>query len=114
VIAADTDEEARRLFTSAQQQFVLLRRGMAGPLPPPRDSMEGFWTPAEKYGVEQMLACTAVGTPDMVEETVRAFLEETGVDELIIAGQIFDHKARLRSFEIMADVARRIAGNTNT
>lgn len=110
VFAADSAAAARRLFTSAQQQFVLLRRGQAGPLPPPRDSMDGFWTPAEKFGVEQMLACTAVGTPDMVEESIRTFIEETGVDEVIVASQIFDHRARLRSFEITAEVGRKLNG----
>lgn len=108
VFAAESEAEARRLFTSAQQQFVLLRRGQVGPLPPPRDSMEGFWTPSEKFGVEQALACSAVGTPDMIEEGVRAFIEETGVDEVMVAGQIFDHQARLRSFEIMAEVGRKL------
>ena len=110
VFAADSEAEARRLFTSAQQQFTLLRRGEAGPLPPPRDSMDGFWTPAEEYGVEQMLACRAVGTPDMVEARLRAFIEETGVDEVMVASQIYDHNARLRSFEIVAEVGRRLNG----
>ena len=111
VFAADSEEEARRLFTSAQQQFTLLRRGQIGQLPPPRDSMDGFWTPAEQYGVEQMLACTAVGTPEMVEAQLRDFIKKTGVDEIIVNGQIFDHGARLRSFEIVAQVCRKLNGS---
>ncbi|MCH8686322.1 LLM class flavin-dependent oxidoreductase [Pedomonas mirosovicensis] len=108
VFAADTEEEARRLFTSVQQQFVNLRRGRAGPLPPPRETMEGFWTPAEKFGVEHALSCSGVGTPEMVEEALQAFLQETGVDEVMATGQIYDHKARLRSFEILAEIGQRL------
>ena len=106
VFAAASDEEARRLFTSAQLQFVNLRRGMPGPLLPPVETMEGRWSPAEKAGVEHALAYAAVGSGETVRQRLTSFLEATRADEIIITGQIFDHAARLRSFEITADVRR--------
>lgn len=108
IFAADTDEQARRLFTSAQQAFVNLRRGMPGPLPPPIDSMEWFWTAAEKAGVEQALACSVVGAPDTVRNGVEAFLTDTGADEIMVTAHIYDHAARLHSFEIAAGVLRAL------
>jgi luciferase family oxidoreductase group 1 len=106
VFAAASDAEARRLFTSAQLQFVNLRRGMPGPLLPPVETMEGRWSPAEKAGVEHALAYAAVGSAETVRQRLTSFLEATRADEIIITGQIFDHAARLRSFEITADVQR--------
>lgn len=103
VFAADSDTEAQRLFTSAQQQFLNLRRGMPGQLPPPVDSMEGRWTPAEQAMVARALACAVVGAPDTVRAGLAAFIERTGADELMVTAQIFDHAARLRSFEIVAE-----------
>jgi luciferase family oxidoreductase group 1 len=107
VFAADTDAEARRLITSLQQQFVSLRRG-PGPLPPPVDNMDEFWSPLERAGVEQALAYSVVGTADAVERGLAAFIAETGADELMLTSQIYDHTARLRSFEIAAEIRRRI------
>jgi luciferase family oxidoreductase group 1 len=104
VVAADTDAEARRLVTSLQQQIVNLRRGTPGPLQPPVDTMDGRWSQAERAGVEHTLAYAAVGAPDAVERRLKALIDKTGADELIIAGHIFDHQARLRSFEIVAEV----------
>ena len=105
VFAADSDDEARRLFTSLQQAFVQLRRGNPGPLPPPMDRM--IWSaPAERDGVEQALRYSAVGAPRSVEKALREFIEATKVDEIMLTGQIYDHRARLRSFEIAADVLR--------
>ena len=104
VVAADTDAEARRLVTSLQQQIVNLRRGTPGPLQPPVDTMDGRWSQAERAGVEHTLAYAAVGAPDTVEGRLKALIEKTGADELIVAGHIFDHQARLRSFEIVAEV----------
>ena len=103
VFAADSDADAQRLFTSAQQQFLNLRRGMPGQLPPPVDSMEGRWTPAEQAMVARALACAVVGAPDTVRAGLAAFIERTGADELMVTAQIFDHAARLRSFEIVAE-----------
>jgi len=103
-VAADTDAEARRLATSLQQQWINLRRGTPGLLQPPVDTMDGRWSPAEKAGVEHTLAYAAIGGPDTVARRLQAIIEMTRADELIVAGHIFDHQARLRSFEIVADV----------
>src|SRR5438067_3468427 len=103
VFAADTDAEARRLFTSLQMQFVNLRRGRPGPLHPPVDSLDGFWSPAERAGVEHALRYAIVGDHDTVRRGIEAFVAETRVDELMITAQIHDHVARLRSYEIAAD-----------
>ena len=102
VIAADTDEQARRLFTTAQQSFTRMIRNTRGLMPPPIDDIESFWTPAEKAQVTRMLSCSFVGSPDTVRRGLQEFLEVTGADELIVSGPIFDHAARLRSFEILA------------
>jgi luciferase family oxidoreductase group 1 len=106
--AADTDAEARRLITSLQQQFVSLRRGTPGPLPPPVDNMDELWSPTERAGVEQALAYSVIGAPDVVERGLEAFIAETGANELMLTAQIYDHTARLRSFEIAAEIRRRI------
>ena len=109
VFAADVEIEARRLFTSLQQQFINLRRGMPGPLPPPVDSMMDLWSSAEQQMVEHSLHYAIVGTPQSVEVGLAKFIAETGIDEVIVAGQIFDHAARLRSFEIVAGARDRLA-----
>jgi luciferase family oxidoreductase group 1 len=109
VFAAETDAEAQRLFTSAQQQFVNLRRGEPGPLPPPVDTMEGRWSAMEKAGVERALACSMVGSPATVRRGLETFLGATKPEEIIVTGQIYDHAARLRSFEIAADIHKEIA-----
>jgi luciferase family oxidoreductase group 1 len=108
-VAADTDEEARRLFSSAQQQFINLRRGTPTPLQPPIDDMETYWTPREKAQVQHAQRRAVVGSPDTVRRSLAAFIEETGVDEIMLAGQIFDHQARLRSFELLAGVRQSMA-----
>ena len=109
LFAADTDDEARRLITSLQQQFVSLRRGTPGPLPPAVDDMDSHWSPMERAGVEEALAYSVVGAPDAVERGLVALIDETRADELMLTAQIYDHTARLRSFEIAAKVRRRIA-----
>ena len=108
VFAADTDAQARRHFTSLQQAFLNLRRGRPGQVPPPIDDIEGFWSAAEKAGVEHALSCSFVGAADTVEKGLRAFLARTKPDELMIAGHFYDHSARLRSLEITAEVRDRI------
>ncbi len=102
VFAADTDADARRLFTSAQQQFLNLVRGTPGLLPPPVESMDRLWLPHERQHVERMTRCSAVGSPETVRRWLERFAAETRADELILAGQIYDHAARRRSFEIVA------------
>ena len=108
VFAADTDAEARRHFTSLQQAFLNLRRGRPGQVPPPIDDIEGFWSPAERAGVEHALACSFVGSADTVEKGLRDFMARTRPDELMIAGHFYDHAARLRSLDITAQVRDRI------
>jgi alkanesulfonate monooxygenase SsuD/methylene tetrahydromethanopterin reductase-like flavin-dependent oxidoreductase (luciferase family) len=71
--------------------------------------MDALWSPAEKAGVGQSLSCSAVGTPAVVEEKLKALIADTGADELMTTGQIYDHAARLRSFEIAAGVRDRLA-----
>ena len=104
VFAADTDAEATRLFTSLQQSFVKLRRGTPGPLPPPVDTMDGLWNPVERVGVEHAFGEAVVGSPATVKRGIAAFLKRTGVDELMVTAAIYDHAARLRSFELVAQV----------
>lgn len=103
VIAADTDAQARRLFTSAQQQFTNLLRGTRGRLRPPIDDIDTYWTPPEKQQASAMLAVSFVGGPETVRAGLQRFVDETGVDEVIVASAIYDHAARLRSYEILAD-----------
>jgi luciferase family oxidoreductase group 1 len=110
VFAADTDAEARRLFTSLQLQFLSLRRGAPGPLPPPLDSMEGHWSPQEQAMVEHSLRYAVVGSPATVERGIAEFLAMTQVDELMVTAQIYDHAARVKSYEITAAVRDRLAG----
>jgi luciferase family oxidoreductase group 1 len=110
VVAADTDSEARRLFTSHQQVFLALRRGQLGPLPAPidPDRFESGLTPMERAELQHTLASAVVGSPDMVQRGIADFVARTAPDELIVTGQIFDHRARLRSYEILADVRARL------
>ncbi|HEY0178884.1 MAG TPA: LLM class flavin-dependent oxidoreductase [Dokdonella sp.] len=112
VVAAESDAEARRLFTTQQQAFVNLRRGRPGLVPPPIDDIEAFWTPMEKAGVEQALACAVVGAPDTVERGIADFVARHRPDELMLTANIFDHAARVRSFEIAAAARTRLAGNS--
>jgi luciferase family oxidoreductase group 1 len=102
--AADTEEEARFIFTSALQQFTNLYRGLPGPVQAPIEDMEAYWSPHERAGVEHMLQYAMVGTPGTVREQLVSFLDATAVDELMLTAQIYDHRARLRSFEIAAEI----------
>jgi len=104
VVAADSDAEARFLFTSMQQQFINLRRGSPGPLPAPVDNIHALWTAGEQYGVDQALRMSVIGNEATVRSGLQTLLNETGADEIMVNGQIFDHQARLHSFEIVAAV----------
>ena len=112
IIAADTDDEARRLFTSHQQVFLALRRGQLGPVPPPvdPDRFEAALTPLERAELGHVFSAAIVGSPATVQQGVTEFLEKTNADELIVSGQIYDHTARLRSFEIVSNVRCRLTG----
>jgi len=102
VFAADTDEAAQFLATSMQQAFVNLRSGRPGQLPPPQAGYRESVGPQENALLDSVLSCAAVGAPDTVRRDLLAFIERTGADELMITSQIFDHAARLRSYEITA------------
>mgnify|MGYP002364186526 CR=1 FL=1 len=101
-VLADTDAEARRLFTSAQQQFTNLFRGAPGKVQPPLDSMDGYWSPGEKAGVDRALRLAIVGTRDSARAQFDDFIARTQADELMLTAQIFDHEARLRSYQLAA------------
>ena len=103
VIVADTEEEAKRLFTSPQQNFTRMVRGTRGQLPPPIDDIEAFWSPAEKHHAAGMLACSFHGTKDSIKDKLAPMIEETGADELMVAAAVWDHKARVHSFELLAE-----------
>lgn len=105
VIAAATDAEARHLATSLQLAFLNLRRGTPAPLPPPVAHVE--MTPAETAMLDGFLTCAAIGGPQTVAAAIAAFIARTGADEIIVTAQIFDHAARVRSFEIAAEARDR-------
>jgi luciferase family oxidoreductase group 1 len=104
VFAADSDEQARFLATSMQQAFVNLRSGRPARLPPPMADYLQRIGPQEHALLESVLSCSAIGAPDTVAQGLRDFIARTGADELMITSQIFDHAARLRSYEIAASV----------
>jgi len=110
VVAADDDAEARRLFTSMQQSFANLLRNTRGKLQAPIDDIEQYWSPAEKAQASRMLACAFVGSAATVREGLEGFLEATRADELIVASAIYDHAARLRSYELLSDIMIRPGG----
>jgi luciferase family oxidoreductase group 1 len=104
VICADTDEEARRLFTSQQRSWTNILRGRRGRLPPPIDDIETYWTQDEKAQAMRMLARSYVGSPETVRAGLEAFVEETKADEVIVAGAIHDHAARVHSYELLSSL----------
>jgi luciferase family oxidoreductase group 1 len=104
VVVADTDDEARRLFTTPQQSFANLRRGMPGPSQPPIDDIEQYWSPAEKAQASHMLKYSFVGASDTVRAGLDRFVADTGADELMVASALFDHAARVRSYELLAKI----------
>ena len=104
MIAADTDGEADLLASSLRRTFVNLRRGTPTRLAPPDPSFDAEIQPHERTMLEQTLSCTAVGSPDTVKEKVKAFIDDTGADELILSSHIFDEQARLKSYQIAADI----------
>jgi luciferase family oxidoreductase group 1 len=103
VILADSDAEARRLATSLQQAFINLRTGRPGPLPPPVDDIAPYLIdPRVKAMLDGVLAVAQVGAPDTVRAGLEAFIARYQPDELMVAGQIYDHAARLKSYELLA------------
>jgi luciferase family oxidoreductase group 1 len=104
IIAADTVEEAKRLATSQQQQFLNIIRGRTGQLSPPVENMDTLWEPHEKAHLQSMQTYSIVGDKTVLRDKLKFFLKETEADEFIVAAQIYDHQARLRSYELLAEV----------
>ncbi|RZJ08056.1 MAG: LLM class flavin-dependent oxidoreductase [Rubrivivax sp.] len=102
VIVAPTDDEARFLFTSAEQRFLGMVRGRRGKLPEPVPSMDALWTPTERLQVERMLSESIVGSPETAKASLLATAERTGADEFIVATAVHDHALRRRSYELLA------------
>ncbi len=109
VVAAETDAEASRLFTSLQQAFVNLRTGRAGPLPPPVDDMDQRLAAAGFAGGSDMLSMAVVGSPQTVRDGLEGFVARHRPDEIMITAQIFDHAARIRSLELVAEARDALA-----
>lgn len=108
VVAADTDEEAEHLFTTLQQNVVRMRRNTRGQLPPPIANLDEFCEPHEQAAANHQLQCSIVGSLETVTKGMRHWLDKTGANEIICTGQIFDHQARLKSFEIAAQAAQSL------
>jgi len=104
IFAAPTDEEGRLLATSLMQAFASLRRGIPRRLQPPDPNFEQTLTETERAALEQVLACSAIGSPETVKRSLRDFIDRTGPDELILASHIYDHDKRVRAYEIAAQV----------
>lgn len=109
VVAADTGEEARHLFTSLQQMFVNIRRGQSGPMPPPVADFESTIPAWERVQIEENLAASIVGSVDEVREGLARFVERTGADELIVSSPIYDHAARLHSYTLLMQARDSLA-----
>lgn len=107
VVAADTDEEARRLFTTIQQSFTNLVRGTGGKLQPPIDNIDTYWTPAEKLHASHMLQHSIVGSPETVHRELGAFVKSTSAGELMLVTSLYDHAARIRSYELVANTMQQ-------
>ncbi|RZL94683.1 MAG: LLM class flavin-dependent oxidoreductase, partial [Variovorax sp.] len=112
VFAADTDEEANFRASSWQQAFVNLRSGRPGRLPPPVKNYRGTVGPSENALLDSVLSCSAVGSVETVRTAMQAFVERTGADELMITSQVYDHAARLRSYELLAGIRDEAALGT--
>jgi luciferase family oxidoreductase group 1 len=107
-IAAETDDEARRLWTSQQMSFADLLRGTRRVMQPPIGDIDTYWLPPEKLHASQMLACSVVGSAETVREGLEALVDRTKADELIVVSDVFDFERRLHSFELIAEAARGI------
>jgi luciferase family oxidoreductase group 1 len=104
VVAADTDKEAERIATSLFTAFLNVIKGTRTSLQPPVDSMDSVWNEAERYAVQQMLSYTFVGSHQTLKAKMQAFADDTRVDEIMAAGMIYDHNARLKSYEILSQL----------
>src|SRR5690606_41484714 len=102
----DTDQEAKRLATTQQMSFADIFGGRRGLSRPPIDDIETYWSPQEKMQAMHMLERSVVGSVDTVRTGLQAFIAETGVDELMIVSDVYDHEARLRSVELIAEAMK--------
>lgn len=102
VVAADTDNEARRLFTTVQQSFTNLVRGTGGKLQPPIENIDDYWSNVEKHHASRMLKYSIVGSADTVRRGLKDLVDLTKADELMIVTSLYDHLARIRSYQIVA------------
>jgi luciferase family oxidoreductase group 1 len=105
IVAAESDDKARRLATTQQMSFTNIFRGARGLSQPPIDDIESYWTPMEKAQAMRMLARSIIGSLDTVRKGMGALVEETGADELIVVSDVYEHKERLRSIELIAEAA---------
>jgi len=105
VIAADSDEEARHLFTTQQMSFASIRRGARGLSKPPIDDIDSFWTPEEKADAGRMLARSIIGSPETVRRGLDDLVGETGADEIMLVSDVYDHAKRLKSIALIAEAA---------
>lgn len=107
-VAAEDDERANFLATTIDQRFLSLLRGESLKMKPPVDNMEGLWSPAEKLHIQKKMATAIRGGPDRIRDQFKELLARTSANELMITGEIFEHKERLRSFELVAKVLRQL------
>src|SRR5690606_29285934 len=107
-----TEDDARYLASSWQQSFVNLRTGRPGRLPPPVEGYVESLPPQARELLDHVLSCAAIGTPESVASQIRAFIERTGADELMLTCNMYDHSARLRSYEIVAGMIQTTAPAT--
>ena len=114
VVAADTDEEAQRLATSLYAFFLNVVRGTSFPLNAPIENIDVIWNDAERNAVLQMLQYSFIGSSETVREQIQSFVDSTGVDELMVVSNIFDHTARLRSYEIISQFKKEKHLSKNT
>jgi luciferase family oxidoreductase group 1 len=110
IIAADSDAEARRLATTQQMSVVNIFRGQRGLSQPPIDDIDSYWSDMEKIQAQRWLARSIVGAPATISAGVKDLVAETGANELIIVSDVFDHAARLRSFELIAEAVGATTG----
>lgn len=108
VVAADTDEIANRLVTSLLQFFMGVITGKRRLLQPPVDSMDEIWNAQEAEAVGQMLGCSFIGGPETIKQDIQSFMDQTQVDEVMVTSHIFDHQARLHSYELFAEIMKTV------
>jgi luciferase family oxidoreductase group 1 len=114
VIAAETDTAARRLFTTPQQRFLRLIRNQPVELLPPVDSMEPLWQDIERAAIESKLGAAIVGSSATVKAGLEKLVTESAADEVIVVTDTYEHSDRLRSYELVAEVAKELAADRLT